>query len=163
LRYTTACIFALRPCVTLFSQGCASPGGVLSGLRLAWSRLDPAEKVYVQHRLREEGPMIARLITEQARRFSHILSKRLLRVLVNGASAPSALWMQAAHVYVCGDGAAMAKGVRKAFIELLARHAFQIKPAAGSDAAFSSESITAAEELVTSLEKSGRYVCDSWS
>jgi hypothetical protein len=107
--------------------------------------------------------MIARLITEQARRFSHILSQRLLRVLVNSASAPSALWMQAAHVYVCGDGAAMAKGVRKAFIELLARHAFEIKPAAGSDAAFSSESITAAEELVTSLEKSGRYVCDSWS
>lgn len=55
----------------------------------------------------------------------------------------------AAHIYVCGDGAAMAKGVHTCLLNLLVHHG-----------GFSAEQ--AAEKLVA-MTKQGRYVRDIWS
>lgn len=76
-------------------------------------------KVYVQHLMREDASELAQLMNAGA------------------------------HVYVCGDGAAMAKDVHAALCEIL-------KSEKGlSDA-------QAAEELAA-MTKSGRYVRDIWS
>jgi len=63
--------------------------GVLTKLTLAWSR-DGAEKLYVQHRMREHGA-------------------ELWRWLNDGA-----------HLYVCGDAKRMAKDVEQALIDVIA-------------------------------------------
>ena len=65
--------------------------GVLTRLSLAWSR-DGNEKVYVQHRLREEG--------------------RDVWAWLGGG----------AHVYVCGDAQRMAKDVEAALVAIIAEH-----------------------------------------
>lgn len=59
------------------------------------------------------------------------------------------LLYDAAHVYVCGDGAAMAKGVHACLLNNLVQHG-----------GLSAEE--AAEKLV-SMTKQGRYVRDIWS
>ncbi|CAN0097689.1 unnamed protein product, partial [Ectocarpus sp. 4 AP-2014] len=66
--------------------------GTLSKLSTAFSR-DASEKVYVQHRIREHGAELSRLMLEQG-----------------------------AYVYVCGDGNAMAQGVHRALVEALVEH-----------------------------------------
>ncbi len=66
-------------------------GGVLTRLSLAWSR-DSNEKVYVQHRLREEG-------------------REVWSWLGDGA-----------HVYVCGDAQRMAKDVEAALVDIISEH-----------------------------------------
>jgi sulfite reductase (NADPH) flavoprotein alpha-component len=65
--------------------------GQLHRIDLAFSR-DQAEKIYVQHRLREQG-------------------RRLYEWLDSGA-----------HLYVCGDASRMAKDVHKALIDIVAEH-----------------------------------------
>jgi sulfite reductase (NADPH) flavoprotein alpha-component len=65
--------------------------GLLSRLSLAFSR-DQEEKIYVQHRLQEQG-------------------EEVYRWLEKGA-----------HFYVCGDATRMAKDVEQALIELIAKY-----------------------------------------
>ena len=65
--------------------------GHLHRLTLAWSR-DGSEKIYVQHRMRQDG-----------------------RDLWDWIS-------RGAHVYVCGDALRMAKDVEKALIDVVAEH-----------------------------------------
>jgi sulfite reductase (NADPH) flavoprotein alpha-component len=65
--------------------------GHLSRLTLAWSR-DGNEKIYVQHRMRDDG-------------------RDLWAWLERGA-----------HIYVCGDALRMAKDVERALIDVVAEH-----------------------------------------
>ena len=65
--------------------------GLLTRLTLAWSR-DGDEKIYVQHRMRDDG-------------------RDLWEWLSKGA-----------HVYVCGDALRMAKDVERALIDVVAEH-----------------------------------------
>ena len=65
--------------------------GVLTRLSLAWSR-DTNEKIYVQHRMREEGCDIWSWLGEGA------------------------------HVYVCGDAQRMAKDVESALVDIISEH-----------------------------------------
>ncbi len=69
----------------------ALKAGQLQRLDLAFSR-DQADKVYVQHKLREQG-------------------RELYAWLENGA-----------HVYVCGDASRMARDVEAALLEVIATH-----------------------------------------
>ena len=65
--------------------------GLLTRLTLAWSR-DGKEKIYVQHRMRDDG-------------------RDLWDWLSKGA-----------HIYVCGDALRMAKDVERALIDIVAEH-----------------------------------------
>jgi len=65
--------------------------GHLTRLTLAWSR-DAEEKIYVQHRMRDEG-------------------RDLWDWISHGA-----------HIYVCGDALRMAKDVERALIDVVAEH-----------------------------------------
>ena len=65
--------------------------GHLARLTLAWSR-DGSEKIYVQHRMRQDG-------------------RDLWEWLSRGA-----------HIYVCGDALRMAKDVEKTLIDVVAEH-----------------------------------------
>jgi len=65
--------------------------GHLTRLTLAWSR-DGDEKIYVQHRMRDDG-------------------RDIWAWLERGA-----------HIYVCGDALRMAKDVERALIEIVAAH-----------------------------------------
>jgi sulfite reductase (NADPH) flavoprotein alpha-component len=65
--------------------------GHLTRLTLAWSR-DGSEKIYVQHRIRDDGRDLWEWIG------------------------------QGAHIYVCGDALRMAKDVEKALIDVVAHH-----------------------------------------
>jgi sulfite reductase (NADPH) flavoprotein alpha-component len=65
--------------------------GHLHRLTLAWSR-DGKEKIYVQHRMRDDG-------------------RDLWEWLTHGA-----------HIYVCGDALRMAKDVERALIDVVAEH-----------------------------------------
>jgi len=100
--------------------------GTLSHLVTAFSRPTncppDAPKVYVQHRLAEHGAALAALLTT--------------------AQPP-------ATVYVCGDGAGMAKGVHAALLALLEAHG-----------GLSAEGAAAA---LAEWAKSGRYVRDIWA
>ena len=65
--------------------------GHLHRLTLAWSR-DGTEKIYVQHRMRQDGRDLWEWIS------------------------------RGAHIYVCGDALRMAKDVEKALIDVVAEH-----------------------------------------
>jgi len=65
--------------------------GLLTRLTLAWSR-DGKDKIYVQHRMRDDG-------------------RDLWEWLSKGA-----------HIYVCGDALRMAKDVERALIDIVAEH-----------------------------------------
>ena len=65
--------------------------GLLSRLTLAWSR-DGDEKIYVQHRMRDDGRDLWEWIS------------------------------RGAHIYVCGDALRMAKDVERALIDVVAQH-----------------------------------------
>jgi sulfite reductase (NADPH) flavoprotein alpha-component len=65
--------------------------GLLNRLTLAWSR-DGKEKIYVQHRMRDDG-------------------RDLWEWISHGA-----------HVYVCGDALRMAKDVERALVDAVAEH-----------------------------------------
>jgi sulfite reductase (NADPH) flavoprotein alpha-component len=65
--------------------------GLLTRLTLAWSR-DDKEKVYVQHRMRDDGRDLWEWIS------------------------------RGAHIYVCGDALRMAKDVERALIDVVAEH-----------------------------------------
>jgi NADPH-ferrihemoprotein reductase len=85
--------------------------------------------VYVQHLLLQDGPQVAGLIDAGAR------------------------------VYVCGDGAAMAKDVHAALTQLLAAHSSSIVGAALG----SSGAEAAAAAKLAEMTKAGAYVRDIWS
>eukprot|EP01043_Picozoa_sp_COSAG02_P055707 COSAG02_NODE_6505_length_3533_cov_2.455154_3_plen_125_part_00 len=74
-----------RPCFLLLLLAAVS-GGALGRLVTAFSR-EQAEKIYVQDRLREDGPRVAEMMVKQG-----------------------------AKVYVCGDGGAMFKGVNATLV-----------------------------------------------
>ena len=91
----------------------------MTQLHTAFSR-DEASKVYVTHKLRQSGEEIVRLIVDEN-----------------------------AYVYVCGDGARMAKDVQATLIALVSEHA---KMTAQEAAAF-----------WAALSKRGRHAEDVWS
>jgi NADPH-ferrihemoprotein reductase len=97
--------------------------GVLTRLHTAFSRVEPGRKVYVQHRMQEVAPALADLIVNKG-----------------------------AYVYVCGDGAHMAKDVHSALVSVLREH---------GGAGVSSEADAA--EMLVAMAKRGRYVRDIWS
>ncbi|QKK01358.1 MAG: hypothetical protein HND55_01075 [Pseudomonadota bacterium] len=74
--------------------------GALDRLSVAFSR-DPASRIYVQHRIREQG-------------------RELYAWIEDGA-----------HVYVCGSGRGMAADVHSALVEVIAEHAGRTPEAAG--------------------------------
>jgi NADPH-ferrihemoprotein reductase len=76
-------------------------------------------QVYVQQLLKEDGPEVAKLIAGGA------------------------------HVYVCGDGAAMAKDVHAALQAILRDQLGMSEAQAGQE--------------LTAMTKEGRYVRDIWS
>lgn len=104
--------------------------GTITALVTAFSRPPGAQpdapKTYVQHRMAEHGAALAALIAPPA----------------TSAAKP-------AVVYVCGDGAGMAKGVHAALLDILERHA-------GLSAA---DAVAA----LADMGKSGRFVRDIWS
>jgi sulfite reductase (NADPH) flavoprotein alpha-component len=73
--------------------------GFLTRLSLAWSR-DGAEKVYVQHRMREHGSEIWSWLDDGA------------------------------HIYVCGDAMRMAKDVEAALLDIIVEHGGRERPQA---------------------------------
>ena len=97
--------------------------GTLSKLVTAFSRPEaPAQKAYVQQRIEEHGAEVVRLILD--------------------AQAPAA-------VYVCGDGAGMAKGVHAALLSVLEVHG-----------GLSAEQ---AASTLAQAASAGHYVRDIWS
>ena len=102
--------------------------GTLTHLVTAFSREPPVHggdggKTYVQHRMLQHGSALAAIIT--------------------GGQLPPAA------VYVCGDGAGMAKGVHAALLEILQQHGGMSPDAAAAHLA--------------DMAKTGRYVRDIWS
>ena len=95
--------------------------GTITELITAFSR-EGAEKVYVQHKLAARAKEVAAMVT-----------------------APGA------HVFVCGDGAGMAKDVHAALCEALQAHAEGVPDSAAAAAA------------LAAMTKEGRYVRDIWS
>ena len=98
--------------------------GALTRLHTAWSRPGPGGetapdggKLYVQHRLAQAGRTIAELL------------------LLGGGGAGGG-----AHLYVCGDGAKMAKDVHSALVALLVRHGADVAASANVGAPSSSSS-----------------------
>ena len=95
--------------------------GTLTELVTAFSRESSTTKTYVQHRIAERAAEVAAII-----------------------AAPEA------RVYVCGDGASMAKDVHGALVDALAAHVD------GMDA-------KRATDMLMAMTKEGRYVRDIWS
>jgi len=89
-------------------------------LRIAFSRLDTNKKVYVQHLLRDDAKLVA----------EHI--------------------KQGGYIYVCGDGASMAKDVHRALADVL----YQGKVVTDMDKA---------SAYLDDLKTQGRYLLDLWS
>lgn len=111
--------------------------GMLTNLHSAFSR-DGTSKKYVQDRIRE--PAIGRA-----------LAKSLLE--------------DGAHVYVCGDGNAMAKDVHAALVEVLARYDAERAEAEGATAPSllpAPGGVAGADALLKRLSCRGRYVRDIW-
>jgi methionine synthase reductase len=92
--------------------------GVLTRLYTAFSR-DQKEKIYVTHKMKEFGKNISKMILNED-----------------------------ACVYVCGDGAKMAKDVQSAISDVLLNH--------------SEMDLDAVESYVDSMIRRGRYLADVW-
>lgn len=93
--------------------------GTLSTLEVAMSRIGP-EKVYVTHKIMKRGDEIARALLEEG-----------------------------AHVFICGDGNAMAKDVGIAFKRLLCEHGGMTE--------------VQASEYIADMKQRRKYVMDIWS
>ena len=102
--------------------------GTLTQLHVAFSR-DTQKKVYVQHKMLEQAASIYRMLVQE-----------------NG------------YLYVCGDGAKMAKDVDRALLMILSTRGGKMKQGAGGD-----EAAERAKAIVEKLKKQGRYVKDVWS
>lgn len=96
--------------------------GTLTTLHVAFSRAQQ-EKIYVQHLMKQH-------------------SKELYEMIM----------LKGGYVFVCGDGAAMAKDVHAALVEIIAQH--------GGESAMDED---AAQKELTRMAKEGRYVRDIWS
>lgn len=94
--------------------------GVLTSLRVAFSRKTPGKKEYVQHLMTEDGASLVKLL------------------MADGA-----------HVFVCGDGARMAKDVHACLEGVLCQHGGMVS--------------SGATQYLNRLAKEGRYVRDIWS
>ena len=92
--------------------------GVLTRLVTAFSR-DQMHKVYVQHRMHENGADVLRLIRQQC------------------------------FIFVCGDGAKVARDVHTTLLDILQRHG-------AMDAA-------AADDVLKDMQARGQYVRSIWS
>ena len=79
--------------------------GVVSLLRIAFSRDSEVSKCYVQDKLRNDAKIIAKMVTEDN-----------------------------ASIYICGDGNAMAKDVQKALVEIFAENKFRESSSSQDDA-----------------------------
>jgi NADPH-ferrihemoprotein reductase len=97
--------------------------GTLSELFIAESRKSPLSKTYVQHLMLEQKDKLKDMILEK-----------------NG------------YVFVCGDGANMAKDVHNALVEIIL----------STDAARQEER-QKSEDILSRMTKEGRYVRDVWS
>ena len=93
--------------------------GTLTQLHVAFSR-DGPKKVYVQDRMMEQSKAVYRLLVKQK-----------------------------GYLYVCGDGAKMAKDVEKTLVEILSLHG-KMSP-------------KEAKDMLGHLKKQRRYVKDVWS
>jgi sulfite reductase alpha subunit-like flavoprotein len=102
--------------------------GTLTQLHVAFSR-DTQKKVYVQHKMLEQAASIYRMLVKE-----------------NG------------YIYVCGDGAKMAKDVDRALMMILSTQGGKVRQGVGG-----AEAAEMAKTLVEKLKKQGRYVKDVWS
>jgi len=133
----------------LYSQDWAAlrAGGALTHLHTAFSRDEAGDRAYVQDRLRE--PEAARAVA-------------------------AAIMEEGGHVFVCGDGNAMAKDVHSALVDVLAAYdethvAEARKRSAWEGQAGSSYSRLpapggreGADALLKAMAARGRYVRDIW-
>lgn len=122
-------------------------GGALSKLCTAFSRAETGPQRYVQHRITEDGT-----------------AQRLARAILS----------EGAHVFVCGDGNAMAKCVHEALVKILVD--FDAKERAERGRTWTAEQpqreaspgllpepgVAGAEQLLKRLAASGKYVRDIW-
>lgn len=95
--------------------------GTLTSLRVAFSREDPKKKVYVQHLMAQDAARLRELVVERQ-----------------------------AYVFVCGDGAKMARDVHGCLVEILVGHS-----SLGDEAK--------AGKYLAGMTREGRYVRDIWS
>eukprot|EP00943_MAST-04B_sp_MAST-4B-sp1_P003028 g3028.t1 len=112
--------------------------GVLSSLHTAFSR-DQEEKVYVQHRLKENGEMIAKAILRD-----------------NG------------YFYICGDGAKMAHDVDSALCEIIVMHGKKYYRNEQQEIVNIYDNngnltIEMAKYILNEMKQRQRYVKDVWS
>jgi len=98
--------------------------GIISHLSVALSRDSLHPKSYVQDKLKGDADLISKMITEQQ-----------------------------AHIYICGDGNAMAKDVQNVLIDILAQHAF------GTDA----DATNKARDYLNDLKMKKKLLLDVWS
>jgi sulfite reductase alpha subunit-like flavoprotein len=122
-------------------------GGSLNKLSTAFSRAETGPRHYVQHRIMEDGT-----------------AQRLARAILT----------EGAHVFVCGDGNAMAKNVHEALVKILSDFDARERSAraktwtaAGATEPSSGGLLPAigeqgAEQLLKQLAGCGRYVRDIW-
>ena len=101
---------------------CFKSIGTLSELFIAESRKNPLKKTYVQHLMLERKDMLKEMILEK-----------------NG------------YVFVCGDGANMAKDVHNALVEIVSTDTTR------------QEERQKSEDILSRMTKEGRYVRDVWS
>jgi len=116
--------------------GAGGGGSALTELHTAFSRDQPA-KVYVQHRLQEQGARVADLVQRGG-----------------------------AHVYVCG-ATAMGQDVGHALERVLAAHGVAPLPAGGGGdgdgVAGGALGEAGAKALLADMHRNGRYVQELWS
>ena len=119
--------------------------GTLAALRTAFSR-DGPDKVYVQHRIKEDGATLRPLL---------LAGTKAGGGDEGGAAAAAA---PRAYVYVCGDGSRMAKDVHAALLAILVGSG-----SGGGGGGEGNLSEAEAEAVLVELKSQGRYVQDVWS
>ena len=137
--------------------------GTLTKLLVAFSRPPPrlaSPKAYVQDRISEHAAALAALIVGSQPRAAGSSGGA-----AGEESDSAANGFPPARVYVCGDGAGMAKGVHAALVDALARHGGLAEggEACGTAAQPSPAALAAATQLLDAMARDGRYVRELWS